>query len=106
MVTLITINFRTAIKLENALCPMQQHTDTHNLLPNLFTIEKSSGLGLAPLGNSTISRDISLQEASVLRQERRLRAASCLEMGPHDEPEGSTNEGLRMVPAGSVPSDK
>jgi len=79
---------------------------THkNSLPNLFTIEKSSGLGLAPLGDSTISRDISLQEASVLRQESRLRAASCLEMVLHDGPEGSTSDGLRMVPAGSAPNE-
>lgn len=70
-----------------------------------MTVEKSSGFGLAPLGNNTISSDISLHDANVLMQESRFRAASCLDMGPHDGPDGSTSEGLRMVPAGSVPSN-
>ena len=69
-----------------------------------MTVEKSSGLGLAPLGNSTISRDISVHDANVLMQESRLRAASCLDIGPHDVPDGSTSDGLRMVPAGLVPT--
>lgn len=69
-----------------------------------MTVEKSSGFGFAPLGNSTISRDISLHDANVLIQESRLRAASCLDIGPHNGPDGSTSEGLRMVPAGLVPN--
>ena len=68
-----------------------------------MTVEKSSGLGLAPLGSNTISRDISLHDANVFIQERRLRAASCLDIGPHDVPDGSTSDGLRIVPAGLVP---
>ena len=70
-----------------------------------MTVEKSSGFGLAPLGNNTISRDISLHDANVLMQESRLRAANCLDIEPHDGPDGSTNEGLRMVPAGLVPKN-
>ena len=68
-----------------------------------MTVEKSSGFGLAPLGSNIISRDISLHDANVLMQESRLRAASCLDICPQDGPDGSTSEGLRIVPAGLVP---
>ena len=68
-----------------------------------MTVEKSSGFGLAPLGSNIISRDISLHDANVLMQESRLRAASCLDICPHDGPDGSISKGLRMVPAGLMP---
>ena len=60
---------------------------------------------MAPLGNNTILRDISLHDANVLMQERRFRAANCLDIGPRDGIDGSTSEGLRIVPAGPVPKN-